>query len=141
MDELFTSRVGVCVRGTGRLSSEGRWTHAKAEACDEGERGAAPDGNHRDIKRAVFGADLCVNRGGEKSCRQCQPKEREIGTRPSKMGHGPLVVMYPVSLQMKVWSEIDTRKGGMATKRLTLRSRQRHGLPHLCRAVLVRRPS
>jgi len=31
-----------------------------------------------------------------------QPKEREIGTRPSKMAHGPLVVMYPVSLHTKV---------------------------------------
>ena len=27
---------------------------------------------------------------------------RRTGMRPSKMGHGPLVVMYPVSLRMKV---------------------------------------
>jgi hypothetical protein len=39
---------------------------------------AAPDGKHRDAERAVFGADLCVNRGG-KSGRQRQAKEKGLG--------------------------------------------------------------
>jgi hypothetical protein len=84
-----------------RSGSKGRWAHVKAKAGDEREGTGLPDGKHRNAKRMVFGTDLCVNRGG-KSDRQRQTKEREIGTRPSKMGHGPLVVMYPVPLQMKI---------------------------------------
>jgi hypothetical protein len=68
---------------------------------DEREGTAAPGWKHGNIQRTVLGADPCINRGG-KSGRQRQPKEREIGTRPSNMGHGPVAVMYPVPLEMKV---------------------------------------
>ena len=65
------------VRGpNSRLDSGGRWTHAKAEVSDERE-GAAPDRKHRRVKRTMFGADLCVNRGG-KSGRQHQAKKKRL---------------------------------------------------------------
>ena len=92
------------------------------------------------LKRTVFGADLRVN-GDEESGRQRQANEWEIGTRPSKMGHRLLVVMYPVSLRRRACFEIDTNKRGMAMKGLTIQSRETHGLPQLYRGVLVRRPS
>jgi hypothetical protein len=69
-------------------------TYSEAEARDEGERAAAPNGEHRDIKRAVLGSYLyaymrCDHRHVESWCPD----------KPSKMGHGPLGVMYPESLR------------------------------------------
>ena len=46
-------RVSRGERGRGEYN-----TYTEAEARDEGERAAAPNGEHRDIKRAVFGPDL-----------------------------------------------------------------------------------
>lgn len=52
-------------RGGGMLERKGsrrekrERAHAKAEAGDEGERTASPDGKHGDVKGPVFGADLC----------------------------------------------------------------------------------
>lgn len=76
----------------------GSETHAEAEAGDEGEGATAPDGEHRDVKGPVFGADLC-DIFQTRSSASPKRKERKPSVRgPSKMGHGPLVVMYPVSL-------------------------------------------
>jgi hypothetical protein len=38
---------------------EGKKTHAEAEAGDERKGAATPDGNHRNVERSIFGADLC----------------------------------------------------------------------------------
>ena len=46
-------RVSRGERGRGEYN-----TYTEAEARDEGERAAAPNGEHRDIKRPVFGSDL-----------------------------------------------------------------------------------
>ena len=76
------------------------WTHARervtyteAETRDKGERAAAPDGEHRKIKRAVLGSDFYTHTSS--------PSSFESGCvdKPSKMGHGPLGVMYPESLK------------------------------------------
>jgi hypothetical protein len=50
----------------GDSESERSFTHAKAEAGDEGKRAASPDGKHGDVKGPVFGADLC-----------CHPRSRK----------------------------------------------------------------
>ena len=76
--EWMRCSSGGSVRGRdSRFGSGGRWTHAKAEVSDERE-GPAPDGKHRGVKRTMFGADLCVNRGG-KSGGQHQEKEKGLG--------------------------------------------------------------
>ena len=50
---------GGLSRGDRAREKEGRYkTYTEAEARDEGERAAAPNREHRDIKRAVFGSDL-----------------------------------------------------------------------------------
>ena len=76
------------------------WTHARervtyteAETRDKGERAAAPDGEHREIKWAVLGSDFYTHTSS--------PSSFESGCvdKPSKMGHGPLGVMYPESLK------------------------------------------
>ena len=66
------------VRGpNSRLDSGGRWTHTKAEVSDERE-GAAPDRKHHGVQRTMFGADLCVNRGGKSGPRH-QAKKKRLG--------------------------------------------------------------
>ena len=85
-------------------------THAEAETGDERKGATTPDRNHRDVEGPVFGADLC----GCYLFRQVSYQRRRMqrgqtGTRPLKMGHGPLVVMYPESLSSKV--ELNSVRG------------------------------
>jgi hypothetical protein len=78
-------------------------THAEAEAGDERKAAASPNRNHRDVKGPVFGADLCGSKSLSVAERKKKPSQyKRTGTRPSKKGHGPVVVMYPVSLLPKL---------------------------------------
>jgi hypothetical protein len=82
---------------------KGEKTHAEAEASDERKGAATPDGNHRNVEGPVFGADLYGYYLFRQVSYQHRRRQRErTGTVPLKMGHGPLVVMYPESLSSKL---------------------------------------
>ena len=82
----------------------GKWekaekTHAETEAGDERKGAATPNGNCR---RVVFQADLCgyyVPTGLISASRKTKSTDWD---ETLKMGHGPLVVMYPESLSSKL---------------------------------------
>jgi hypothetical protein len=107
----------------------------REESGREGENSAEtkvgatmPDRNYRDVKKLVFGAYF------PKSFISASPKEEKsplktrgrTGTRPSKKGHGPLVVMYPELPLLKLKRVQGKESRGIAT---TLRSRRGHGPP------------
>jgi hypothetical protein len=74
----------------------GAYTYTEAETSNKGERAPTPDGEHRNVKRAVLGSDLYTHTYMRRE--HCDSKGG-VPDKPSKMGHGPLRVMYPESLK------------------------------------------
>lgn len=62
----------------------------EAEARDEGDRAAPPDGEDHDVKRAALGSDLYTRLMTAIIRSLCIDS-------PSNMGQGPLGVRYPES--------------------------------------------
>jgi hypothetical protein len=93
----------------------GRKTHTKAKASDQRKDATTPNRNHRDVNGPVIGADLCA----QIVHISIGKKKEQTEMRPSKIGHGPVAVMYPDSLLPKlkfVQEKIIARKGNYPAK-------------------------
>ena len=85
----------------GKGGAREREMYNEGEARHERERAAAPDGEHREIKRVVLVCDLYTHASSPPSF------ESGRADKHSKMGHGPLGCLRPLSVTIQLHSGSD----------------------------------